>query len=289
MTDRPIAFFDSGIGGLPYYERAAERLPAERFVYLADTAGFPYGEKTLRDLERIVVAAVGRLIAAVNPRAVVIACNTASVVALDALRRTYGDVPFVGVVPAVKPAAQRSRNRSIALFATARTVADRYTDSLIGEFAADCRVARVADGALVRFVERHIFTADAEQRRAAVASAAAALTGARSPDGTLSGAQVDVVVLGCTHFVYLAKEIGEALGEGVQVLDSRDGVCRQLERIVGVRPAETDRKRESVLYVTGFDGAGDAADEKRRYTEFAAHFGLTYGGVIDRALQPTTP
>lgn len=284
MTERPIAFFDSGVGGLPYYAWAAEQLPGERFVYLADTAEFPYGEKSVGEVEQIVISAAGRLIDAVHPKAVVVACNTASVVALESLRKTY-NLPFIGVVPAVKPAAKLSKNRSIALFATARTVGDGYTDSLIREFAGDCSVARVADGELVRFVEQRIFSADPGERRAAVARA----TAAAAP--TLARSRVDVVVLGCTHFVYLAKEIGEVFGDAVQVLDSREGVCRQLERVIG-KPATSrggTSEPQSVFYVTGFSGADNASEEKARYREFAARFGLAYGGVIGRALQPTTP
>ena len=288
MADRPVAFFDSGVGGLPYYAWAAERLPSEHFVYLADTANFPYGEKPVEDLERIVLDAVGGLIAAADPKVVVVACNTASVVALEALRKRYA-VPFVGVVPAIKPAARASRNRSIGLFATARTVGDRYTDSLIRDFAADCSIARVADGALVRFVESRILDADAGQRRAAVAVSAAALRAAR----------VDAVVLGCTHFVYLAAEVEEALGRGVKVLDSREGVGRQLARIIG--PGKVNRAtrdpRERLrdrLMVTGFPQDSTrgsltpaSTSEEARYRAFAAHFGMEYAGVIGIAAEPT--
>ncbi|WP_455381442.1 glutamate racemase [Salinispira pacifica] len=279
MTDRPVAVYDSGVGGLPYYAHAREKLPAEDFVYLADTANFPFGEKSVAELRRIVVESVGRLIAATDPKVVVVACNTASVVALEALRNSY-PLPFVGVVPAIKPAAAASKTRSIALLATARTVGDHYTDKLIGDFAAGCSIARVADGTLVRFVENRILTASVDERRAAAAAAVAPLLHAR----------VDTVVLGCTHFVYLADEIAGALGDGVSVLDSRDGVVRQLARITGRRESPAGTRSMDRFYVTGFrsgraeSGASDGVEQDiALYRAFAERFDMAYAGSIEEA------
>ncbi len=268
MAERPVAFFDSGLGGLPYYEWAAGRLPTETFVYLADTANFPYGEKSIEELEQIVIKSVGRLIAHTNPKVVVVACNTASVVALPALRRSY-PIPFVGVVPAIKPAATLSKNRSIGLLATARTVTDKYTERLIRDFAADCNIARIADGKLVRFVESRILDAGIEEKRTAVAASVR----------SLREAHVDAVVLGCTHFVYLAAEIEEALGRGVKVLDSREGVGKQLARVVTPARNTQARRTADSFYVTGF-GQQSGANQEERYRAFAERFGLRYDGVI---------
>ncbi|HUX11835.1 MAG TPA: glutamate racemase [Spirochaetia bacterium] len=274
MSERPVAFFDSGLGGLPYYEWAAGRLPTERFVYLADTANFPYGEKPVGELERIVVKNVGRLIAQTNPKVVVVACNTASVVALSALRRSF-PIPFVGVVPAIKPAAKFSKSRSIGLLATARTVTDKYTERLIRDFAMDCNIARIADGALVRFVESRILDAGVEEKRAAISASVR----------SLREAKVDAVVLGCTHFVYLAAEIEEALGQGVRVLDSREGVAEQLARVITrARDAQSPKRADS-FYVTGFENLS-TGNQEESYRAFAVRFGMRYEGVIGTAGEP---
>ncbi|HUX19839.1 MAG TPA: aspartate/glutamate racemase family protein, partial [Spirochaetia bacterium] len=143
MAERPVVFYDSGIGGLPYLAWVRERRPDAHFIYVGDNEHFPYGEKTHEELRRIAVSVVGRILTRFDPQLVVVACNTASVVALAELRARY-PVAFVGVVPAVKPAAERSRGRRIALLATTRTVGDAYSEKLIKEYASDCTVVRIA-------------------------------------------------------------------------------------------------------------------------------------------------
>lgn len=250
-------------------------------VYLADTLHFPYGEKTSDQVRSAVVSAIGALIAQVNPKLIVVACNTASVIALAALRRTY-DLPFVGVVPAVKPAARISRLRRIGILATSRTVQDTYTERLIHDFASDCSITRVAASELVDFVERrHIGSSDSE-RREVVARAVA----------PLKKAGVDSVVLGCTHFVYLSDVVAAELGTDVQVLDSRDGVCRQVVRLLdqgGLHASETEKRQSDTFFVTGFPERPDGGGHDRytepmsvsEYEKFANTFGLEYSGALE--------
>jgi glutamate racemase len=259
---------DSGIGGLPYLERAREMLPRERYAYVADNAHFPYGEKDNETLVAEIAETVGLVIARVDPAVIVLACNTASVVALAHLRSQFG-VPFVGVVPAVKPARSVSRNRRIGLLATKRTVHDRYTDDLIARFASDCYVERVGDGSIVSFVEERLFQSNREERIGAVRKAAE----------TFAAAGVDTVVLGCTHFLYVEEELRSLLPPKTAILDSRDGVVRQLCRVVAElprsNPTTTDSKdAESLLYVTREPETSD------RYRSYAEQFRLAYGGVL---------
>jgi glutamate racemase len=280
---RPIAVYDSGVGGLPYLHWLQERLPAERFVYLADHDHFPYGEKPIPELRSIIPDAVGRLIAASAPKMVVIACNTASVVALAELRSRFG-IPFVGVVPAVKPAAEHSRNCRIGIFATRRTIEDPYTDDLVSRFASHCRIARYAEGRIVHMVEQSYFSSSREQRRELLRPAA----------DYFIQAKVDHLILACTHFVYLKKELEELLEGIAEVIDSRDGVGRQVMRILQreelaagtATPAAAAEKTAAMpgtgelahaggnqFYITG-KGRHD------QYRSFAAHFGLEWGGSI---------
>ena len=286
MSNRPIAFFDSGLGGVPYYEWAARELSGEQFVYLADTLHFPYGEKSPELVREIVIEQIGNLIRATDPKVVVIACNTASVIALDALRARF-TVPILGTVPAIKPAARVTRNRKIAVFATERTVKDVYTERLVRDFAADCTVERVAASQLVGFVERRLFAASPDERAEVVSRAVE----------PLKAAGVDTVVLGCTHFVYLADDISRALGANVRVLDSREGVGRQLIRtlqtrgllnpVPPVRGASGEAKRRSCFYVSGFETVdGDAGLAQRNsmspdeYRAFVGFFALDYCGDL---------
>ncbi|AFG37710.1 glutamate racemase [Spirochaeta africana] len=217
---RPVCVLDSGIGGLPYLSWMRAALPAESFVYISDTAGFPYGEKTADELTARVSLLVRWLRDRHNPKACVIACNTASVTSLAALRDQFPDLPFVGVVPAVKPAARITRKAIIGVLATRRTVEDPYLQGLIASFAQDVQVETVGAGELVRFVEERLYLP--EDPRPLLLPFVE----------RFSCSNVDVVVLGCTHFIHIAEELAGLFGTEVQIIDSRDGVSRQLQRVI---------------------------------------------------------
>jgi glutamate racemase len=151
MNEGPIAFVDSGVGGLTYVEHARRRLPLERFIFAADRRNFPYGPKTDVEVTRAVVALMEAIVPRERPKLVVVACNTASVVSLAELRARFS-VPFVGVVPAVKPAAEISRKKRIGVLATQRTVKTGYLRELIRRFAGGCVVTCLPSGDLVEFV-----------------------------------------------------------------------------------------------------------------------------------------
>lgn len=293
MNDRPVAFLDSGVGGLPYLAWARERLPAERFVYLADRANFPYGPKSPADVLRAVVSAVESLLRIVNPKAIVIACNTATVVALAELRRSFPAVPFVGVVPAVKPASEHSAHRRIGVLATRRTVEDPYLVNLIETWASDCLVVKVAGGDIVEFVEKRYLHAPKRERFEVFRDAVEAF----------GSSGVDSVVLGCTHFLFLHDEIRESLPAGVEIIDSREGVGRQLMRVLSERGLSPSADRSAGSAVSGADPANAEAVSpsaasvspysrfyvtgtlpvEERYREFASMFGLEFCGTLEGA------
>jgi glutamate racemase len=222
---RPIAVFDSGIGGLPYLAAAREVLRAESFVYLADRAGFPYGTKPREEVRRIVLSLVSRVVEEYSPKAVVIACNTASQAALEAARRAHPGLPIIGTVPAVKPAAERSRSRVIGIMASAGALEDPYLDSLVARHAKGLVVLRESAQELVSFVERRCAVAGEAERREAVAPHVRRLV-----EG---GA--DEIVLACTHFLHLRDEIAATAGPEVEVVDSRMGVVSRLRQVLGER------------------------------------------------------
>jgi glutamate racemase len=211
-----ILFFDSGIGGLAYLQelRRRQELPS---LYLADTGRFPYGERDPREVRTRVVQLVERVISEYSVEAAVIACNTASVVALEEVRNTV-NIPVIGVVPAVKPAAEQTRSGHIAILSTNRTARDPYTDDLVARFARYCRVTRLGLPRLVTAAEESLcgpsFPSTEQIIREDVA-------GALDDD-------VDTVVLACTHFIGLRDEISGVLGPQRRIVDSLDGVTRRL-------------------------------------------------------------
>lgn len=267
MNSHPIAFFDSGIGGLPYLAWAKEHLPHEHFVYLGDTAHFPYGEKSPNEVRSFVLAGIETIVRVADPKLVVIACNTASVVGLAELRSRF-KLPFVGVVPALKPAAERSTRRRIALASTDLTAENGYTDALVREFAADCEVVRVAERGLVRFVENEFAPGDEEAARSAI----------RPVVESVLREGADSLVLACTHFTLLDAAFRRELGESVAVIDSREGVGRQLMRLLereglsAGAPPSGGTPCDDLFYVSG--------KESERYRTIAAHYGLSFGGSI---------
>ncbi|MBB5685191.1 glutamate racemase [Sphingobium boeckii] len=220
MTDkRPILFFDSGIGGLSVLAPARALLPAAPFVYVADNAGYPYGTKSELEIAARVPALLGRLAERFNPRLIVIACNTASTIALGAVRHAL-DLPIVGTVPAIKPAALASKTRVIGVLGTDATVRQPYVDRLAAEFASDCVVLRHGSAELVD-------AAEAKLRRevpdpAVFARAMAGLTG--QPGGEM----LDVVALACTHFPLVEAELARAAGRPLSFVHGGEGIARRI-------------------------------------------------------------
>ncbi len=262
----PIAFFDSGVGGLPYLEAAMDLLPNESYIYLADRFGFPYGLKSAAEVRALALRAISELVLRHNPKAVVIACNTATEIALDTVRKAFPLLPIVGTVPAIKPAAALSKKRRIAVVATPRAVEDPYLEQLAVQWARDCILTRIGDSSLVTFVENELMRSTVEERRAAVRPS---VQKAKAEDA-------DVIVLGCTHFLHVAGEFEAEAGEGILVVDSRDGVAAQLRRVLETGPglAAPGKEEKSLFYITG-----DAVPEER-FCLFAQRFGLEFAGSL---------
>src|SRR5690606_8710523 len=145
--------FDSGIGGLTVLREARVLMPERRFVYVADDAAFPYGAWEERALRSRIVALFAGLLADHRPQLAVIACNTASPIVLDELRRAFPDTPFVGTVPAIKPAAERTRSGLVSVLGTPGTVQRQYTRDLIHDWAAKCHVRLVGSDRLASLAE----------------------------------------------------------------------------------------------------------------------------------------
>jgi len=264
MNPETVAFIDSGVGGLPYLAHARSALSGRRFVYLADREHFPYGERDRESIIQSTISVTDRLIAREHPRLIVVACNTMSVVALPALRARFA-LPFVGVVPAVKPAASLSRRRRVGVLATRQTVEGDYLRGLIEHYAIGCSVVSLSSAALVDFVERDLYKAGPEAREERV----------RQEVGRFLTEDIDALVLGCTHFLHLEAEFRRLLdAKGILLVDSRDGVTRQAARLLA--PAAPGHAADDVgsLYVTG------PRPLEESYGWFARGFGLRLADAL---------
>ena len=214
----PLLFFDSGVGGLSVLGPTLELIPNAPIVYAADSAGFPYGQKSDAELASRIPALLGRLVERYRPRLAVIACNTASTIALEHVRSAL-DLPVVGTVPAIKPAAEISKSRVIGVLGTEATVRQAYVDDLATKFAADCTLIRHGSPELVELAEARL----AGEEIAIEAVRAAAQPMFDAPEGE----RIDTVVLACTHFPLLADELTAAFPD-VTYVDGGAGIARRI-------------------------------------------------------------
>ena len=222
----PILFFDSGVGGLSVLEPTRALLPAAPIVYIGDSAGYPYGQRSEAEIASRVPALLGRLVERFHPRLAVIACNTASTIALEHVRSAL-DLPVVGTVPAIKPAAEMSKSRVIGVLGTEATVRQRYVDNLAAEFAADCTLIRHGSPKLVELAEAKL----AGEKISVEAVKAAAQPMFEAPDGD----RIDTVVLACTHFPLLADELRAAFPR-VDYVHGGDGIARRIAYLTRDQP-----------------------------------------------------
>ncbi|MES2337330.1 MAG: glutamate racemase [Pseudomonadota bacterium] len=258
-TCRPVLFLDSGIGGLSVLGPARALLPHMPVVYVADTAGYPYGTKSEAEIAARVPALLGRLVERYDPRLIVIACNTASTIALAAVRAAL-DTPVVGTVPAIKPAAELSRTRTIGVLGTDATVRQPYVDDLSRRFAADCTVLRHGSAALVDLAEAKL-AGEATDPDAY----GAVLAGLFDQPG---GERIDVIVNACTHFPLVADELAAAAPRPIRFVDGGPGIARRIAHLT----AGQDWPDSAVDGIAVFTARDDRAD---RLAPALARYGLT--------------
>jgi glutamate racemase len=238
--DAPLLFFDSGIGGMSVVAAVRAALPGVPMVYAADYAGLPYGTKSEAEIAARVPALLGRLVERFRPRLVTIACNTACTIALAHVRAAL-DVPVVGTVPAIKPAAQATRSGVIGLLGTAATIRQPYVDRLQADHAAGMTLLRHAAPELVHAAEAKMRGEIVDP--AIYAGAMRGLTG--HPDGD----RLDVIVLGCTHFPLIQDELSAA-APGMRFVDGAAGIARRTAHLVAGQ-AWPDSPLPGIFVTTG--------------------------------------
>ena len=233
VTDaRPVGFFDSGLGGLCILEAFKRLCPAESTVYLADSAHCPYGNRPAAEIVRLSEANDRTLAKKYGCKMVVVACNTATAAAIDTLRAKHPEMPFIGLEPAVKPAALRSKTGVVGVLATAGTFSGRLYNETKAKFAKDVTVIAAVADEFVAIVES-LGGAKVEglpaARRARIEAAV------RRRIEPLLAAGADHVVLGCTHFPHLKSVIERVAAGRAAVLDPSDAVARQARRVLAAR------------------------------------------------------
>lgn len=232
--NRPIGVFDSGVGGFTIYSEITKLLPHESIVYLGDQANAPYSGKSKKELERI-TSKIVQFLLKYKVKMVVVACNTATVYALEYLRTKF-DLPIVGIVPVVKTASQKTKNGRIGIFSTVATAKSNHQKELIKKFADGLKVSNIGADEIVPFVERGDI--DSEEFDNVLKNVLKQFSG------------IDVLALGCSHYPFLRSKIQKILGSKVLILDSGPAVARQVKRVLEKNKAFSSGKERFIKFFT---------------------------------------
>ncbi|MGY4751034.1 glutamate racemase [Pannonibacter sp. Q-1] len=240
---KPVLVFDSGIGGLTVLREARVLMPERSFVYVADDAGFPYGGWEEEALKARLISLFRDLLHRFDPEVAVVACNTAFTLAGADLRAAFPHMKFVGTVPAIKPAAERTRSGLVSVLATPGTVKRAYTRDLIQSFASQCHVRLVGSVNLASMAEAYIRGEGVDDE---------ALTAEiRECFYEKEGARTDIVVLACTHYPFLANVFRRLAPWPVDWIDPAEAIARQARRIVPVMDVlRADSRPDRVVFTS---------------------------------------
>jgi glutamate racemase len=238
-----ILVFDSGLGGLTVLREVVKARPDAHYVYVADDAFFPYGHHGEDEIVARVVPLIGELIAAHAPDLVVIACNTASTLVMSHLREAYR-LPFVGTVPAIKPACASSKTRRVSVLGTRGTVQREYTRALIRDFGQGCEVTLVGSADLASLAEAAL-SGDEVGDEAISAELAPCFV------GNSQRARTDTIVLACTHYPLLMDRLVRLAPWPVDWIDPAPAIARRVADLLGPSGLETDRAGPEMIFTSG--------------------------------------
>jgi len=237
MDNRPIGIFDSGVGGLSILLEVQKLLPLENFIFVADQANVPYGGKTQVQLQSYADEIMAFFVQK-NVKAVIAACNTATVYAIDFLREKY-KIPIIGTVPVVKTIANLTKTKQTAVFSTPATAQSPYLSDLINKFAPNVTVYKIGGTGLEELIE----TGNLENKQIDKIL--------RESLEPLLEKRVDVIALGCTHYPFLRDKIEKIVGKNVQVVDSGGAVARRTKWILENNKILGNKRTEDFYYTTG--------------------------------------
>jgi glutamate racemase len=259
MEERPVLFLDSGIGGIPYCRYFHRRNPDRGIVYLADRLHFPYGKWEKKELAEVLIRLMEQVVCLINPKIVVIACNTASIAALAPLREHFPALHFVGTVPAVKPAALESKTGKIGVLGTELTIGQPYIRDLATQHGGN-EIIGIAAPELVEFVEEYLDFAIPEEKTEI----------ARYYLNRFRAAGADTVVLGCTHFLFLEDEFRQVAVPDITIFESVKGISQRIETLLAeISPQENPKSSvQNLLLLTG------SSDPEPSWAEWADRLGF---------------
>jgi len=216
MNNNPVGIIDSGVGGLSIVASLFKKLPNESIIYIADSKNCPYGDKSSKEICNLSKTMVNLLLQK-QIKLLIVACNTITVTSINKLRMSYPKLPIIGIVPVIKTAVRKSKNKRIGVFSTKATAKSKYQKDLINKFAKGFKVVNIGSTELVPLIESLDFEDMIQVLNKELA--------------VFKKSQIDVLALGCSHFPLVKKEIQKII-PNILILDSADAVSRQVERIL---------------------------------------------------------
>lgn len=235
--NKPIGFFDSGVGGISVLKEALKIMPNEDYIYYGDSINAPYGVKKLEEVRELTYKAVEFLIDK-GAKAIVIACNTATSAAVASLRKTYPDMPLVGIEPALKPAVEMHKDGPVIIMATPMTLKEQKFQNLLNKYKDNAEIIPMACAGLMEFVEQGNLDSDELKNFL------------REKFKGYDLNKIGSIVLGCTHYPFVRNAIIEIVGNNIPVIDGGAGTCRELRRRLQVADliTDSDQKGKVTIY-----------------------------------------
>jgi glutamate racemase len=234
--EKPIGVFDSGVGGISVLKECLTVLPCEDFVYFGDSINAPYGTKSVTEVKELTFSAVDFLLTK-GVKAVVIACNTATSAAIDDLREKYMDIPIIGIEPALKPAVEASKGKSIIIMATPMTLSEKKFSNLMQQHNREVNIIPLPCAGLVELIENGIVEGDEIE--------------SYLKDKLKEYLHLDLgsIVLGCTHYPFIKNELIKVVGEKTIIIDGSIGTVNQLRRQLSINALLSEKKTKGSVTI----------------------------------------
>lgn len=248
--ERPIGFFDSGVGGISVLKESLKVLPNEDFVYFGDSINAPYGTRDVNEVKKLTFSAVDFLLDK-GVKAVVVACNTATSAAIDDLREKYKDIPIIGIEPALKPAVEISKGKSIIIMATPMTLAEKKFSNLMEQYNEEVDIISLPCAGLVELIENGIIEGEEIE------------TYLKCKLKEFMHLDVASIVLGCTHYPFIKSELAKIVGKKTVIIDGSLGTVNQLKRQLIQRNLLNEKKSKGIVTIHNSAACGSSSIDNK--------------------------
>ena len=254
--NRPIGFFDSGVGGLSVMKEAIRLMPNENYIYFGDSKNAPYGIKTVEEVKTLTVDAV-ELLLEKNVKAIVVACNTATSAAIDLVRSKYKNIPIIGIEPALKLATKYNRKGSIIIMATPMTLKEKKFKSLMEKYGEDYDIVSLPCAKLVEFIEHGILSGEELEEYL------------KEKFKPYKNNDIGVVVLGCTHYPFIKETLYKVIDKDIPIIDGGFGTSQELRRRLEEKNLLNTEEKQGSITIINSNGSEKMIELSKKLIEIS--------------------